>query len=297
MNRRLRLLPVLALIAALPFVASPAGAAGQDPVRVVEGQDVEREYGPIPGNWPAAPTLKWLPPSCGDGGAGSATCDNIPIEVVRPEIGELDDWFMVLEIAFEPADAGDLDIYLWDDAQNGSYIEVSRSAGSGNPEVIKTFTPELGKYNLTVVNWAGPNTGYTLKAYLVVAEFTPPFEVLAPEFTPSDGGSGFGDGSAWSPSPIDYSAVPDDLGPASGGPQFGEIAIHTDDDFAEFGESDFDREISAPAIPAGTRRSLPAPSDVPGLVAFFWLGLVPLILLLLGAFLIRRRSQASMSFA
>lgn len=302
MTRRLALIPVVGMLLLGMVAATPAAA------RLQEGLKISKEIGEVTRDYPgmagSSNLFYWSASGCKN--PGLTHCDTIPLTIVPPQLDQpSNEWLIEVELSWDDPEA-DLDLYIWDTGQtrrddgdpdtNGDQ-RINQSSGSSNPEKVLLYEP-FSELQIVTHLFYGVNLEYTITVRYRELEFGKPFEALAPEFTPGGGADagGFNDTSAWSPAPVDYSAVPDDLGPATG-PQFGEIAIQTDEDFSEFGESDFDREIAAPAIPAGTRRTLSAPSDVPGIVALFWLGLVPLILLALGAFLIRRRSQAAMSFA
>lgn len=303
MRRRMAsLLLALGTLAALVAVAGPADAQGHPMVTVRPGEPVTRSYPPIPGNFPAAPTLNPWPVECEF--EFEHACDNIPITVVPPEgLGPADAFFLQLEIGWDdPQHLGDLDIYLWDEKQieaeagdsSPSYTEMNRSAGSGNPEIIKQLVGSITRMNLVVVNWAGPNLGYTLKASISVVKFDAPFESLAPDFKPTQSN----DDSDAAVAPFDFSSPP----PASGGqapipPTFGEIAVQPDSDL-DFGPSDFDGALAAPPPLTGVASStLRPPRDVPGAVAAFWLGVVPALLVAAAGLLLARRRRDAFATA
>lgn len=285
----------LALVA-----AAPAQAQLRTGIKVVEGQVVEKEYPPIPGSYPVAPTVNWTPGGCNNAAVGNV-CDTVPIEIVVPKLGPVDDFFVTIAVSWpDPTGENDIDIYLWDDEQvkkakgSSGWTEQSRSAGSSNPEVIKQFAPTLGKYNLTVVNWVGPNLGYKVRAFITKVEFDPPFELLAPDLRPPSDSSGKNDTVA----PVDYSATPPPG--ASGGPiapSFGEVPIEPDASL-DFGPSDFAQAIAAPPqIRTGVQANRRPPRPVPGAVAAFWLGGVPLVLTGAAVLVLARRRRESFAFA
>lgn len=293
---------VVAFVALVSFAGlSPASARSQQLVRITEGVTIERSYGPIPGNFPTAPTLNWTPPGCADGATGSATCDLIPLDIVVPKLGPVDDFFVTLEISWDdPAHANDIDIYLWDNEQvkrsQGStgYTRLTYAATSNNPERIKLFVPTMGRYNLTVVNFAGPNVGYKFKASMTVIAFNAPFESLAPDFRPPSESSVTPEQDAVAP--FDYSTPPSDGGSGPAAPAFGEIAVLPDADL-DFGPSDFDGALAAPPpLSTGIRSELRPPRPVAGVIAFFWLGVVPAVLTGAGAAFVLRRRTAAFGF-
>lgn len=302
MTRRLALIPVMGMLLLVMVAATPAAARLQEGLKISKDTgEVSRDY---PGMAGSSNAFYWSASGCKN--PAMMHCDTIPLTIVPPQLDQpSNEWLIEVELSWDDPEA-DLDLYIWDTGQtrrddgdpdtNGDQ-RINQSAGSSNPEKVLLYEP-FSELQIVTHLFYGVNLEYTVTVRYQELEFGKPFEALAPEFTatgPGDGGE-FTDNSAWSPAPVDYSAVPDDF-VAAAAPEFGEIAIETDDDFTEFGASDFDREISAPAIPAGTRRLVAPPGEVPGIVAFFWLGLVPLMVLVLGAFLVIRRSRNAMAFA
>lgn len=157
-------------------------------------ETVEREYPPIPAQEPVSVTVGGVvgPDEC----AVLPSCALVTFEVEPPVIETGDDFYMVLTIGFEAADisdnnvqplkSNDLDTFLYDDGQtaeaegSSGYTEIGSSASGDNPEIIRVYEPLLGTYNLVVQNFAGANTGWTLKAESILGKFTTPFEALAP---------------------------------------------------------------------------------------------------------------------
>lgn len=297
MLRRILLATLTIAALALPGAGLPV-AADEHPAIVVEfGKPVTKTYDTIPGNFPAAPNVNPWPVECANEFA--AVCDNVPITVIPPgDLGESDVYFLSLEVSWDdPEGLNDLDIYLWDDRQieaeagdaSPSYTELNRSASSDNPESIKQLVGSLNKVNLTIVNWAGPNLGYTLEASLSIVEFDPPFESLAPTFSPAGPSD---DGGDFAVTPFDFSTSPAPGIDAPVAPTFGEVPVQPDSEL-DFGPSDFDSALARPPAVTGTPASrLRPPRDVPGIVAAFWLGLVPLVLVGGAGLLIARRRQS-----
>lgn len=304
MTRRWKALATSALLVALALTAAaaPSGAQPREGLTVVEGQTAQGDYPPIPGNYPVAPTVNWTPGGCNDSAIGNV-CDTVPLEIVVPDLGPVDDFYVTIEVSWDdPEGLNDLDIYLWDDTQiqasqgddTPSWTRMNQSATSANPETIRQFSPTLGTYNLTIVNWSGPNLGYTVKAFITVAEFDEPFELLAPNFTaPTESATP----DSVPPPPFDFSAV-DQVQPGPVAPTFGEIPVQPDTEL-DFGPSDFERNLAAPPpLIGGTpASSLRPPREVPGLVAAFWLGGVPTLLVGACAVLLARRRRDAFSYA
>lgn len=167
-----------ALVALGALVAGvPAAADTQEGVTVAEDRPVvDKQYPPIVVSDPATVTLgvNPTPEECAD----LPSCHLVPIDVVVPDVEPADDWVMTVTVSWD--DEADLDVFLWDDAQGGSYEEVGSSATGDNPESFTVFEPDLGRYNLTVINFAGGNLGWKLSAEITVNRFVPPFELLAP---------------------------------------------------------------------------------------------------------------------
>lgn len=302
-SRILRLL--FAVVATAAFSAAPISAAGaftQETI-VVEGlEPLVFEFGPIPGNQPA---VNWFPNGCEDGGGGSTQCDTIPVKVVAPaNIGPADDWYVVFTLTWDNHDINDLDMYLWDNQQikkeqgGSGYSRLDQSATADHPESVKLYAPTRDLYNITVKNWLGPNTGYTITAQMFISPFERPFEVLAPDFSGSSGGGG--DFSDDGPPPVDYSAEAPAGAPQTAPPAFGEVAVGIDDDFADFAPSDFDQQIAAPPAPPRLDPRLTStrpPKDVPALVALFWFAVVPLALIAGAGILLVRHSRSQLALA
>lgn len=295
-----------AVVGLVPVLGVPAGAV-EHPRLVIEGtKATTKSYGPIPGSFPGSPDVQVYPDDCAGATPGiQVFCDNIPLRIVPPAgLGEVDNYFLTVTVSWDdPEGLDDVDIYLFDNRQieteagdpSPYYKQLNRSATSANPEVIKQLGGSLLDLNLVVLNWAGPNLGYTVTASITVVKFDPPFESLAPNFSPSSPG---GSDSSFA-TPFDYSATPppgsSSFSPAA--PLFPEIPITPDTSF-DFGASDFEQSIAAPPqIQTGLRLQRRPPQPVPGLVTAFWFGLVPVALLAGGWFLLMRRRRDSMAFA
>src|SRR5687768_7904307 len=110
-----------ALVTVTLFAATTTAsfAATQPGITVTKGQTTEAEYGPIPGNMPAAPDVNWTPSGCDTAAPGGAQCDRIPVKIpIPPDIDAADDYYVEIAISWDdPEGLNDLDIYFWDNQQ------------------------------------------------------------------------------------------------------------------------------------------------------------------------------------
>lgn len=193
MRRTGALLTVAAVLAAvltasLGPAAGPAGALAREGMTVSEGETVEKAYPGIAGNDPITVTagIHPTPADC----EASPSCDYYPLEVIVPDgfDPEFDEFFLVIEVSWDPTDT-DTDVFFYDDGQlaeaegETGYTELSSSASSANPEVIKTRNATLGRYNIVAVNFAGASTEIRIKVTYNDQDFTTPTEKLAPKPT------------------------------------------------------------------------------------------------------------------
>lgn len=312
--------------AAVVAMSGSASAFMQRTVTIRAGQETRERFNGIPGNYPGTSVVNFTPSGCGNAtntAAAQAVCDRVPLRIeIPPGLDEADDFFAQIEVTWRPsADLNDLDIYLWDNQQiakrndpaSTTFTRLAESAGSTQPEAVALFRPELGDYNLTIINWAGPNLEYTVTARIVIGTFEQPFELLAPsavgdEDEVVEDQSGGGDGP-----PVDFSAdgPGDGFGSGTGDffqapfagdlpPILGQVAVLPDADFSSFSPSTFDRELSAPPptadLPARLA-GLRAPGDVSSAVLVFWFVGLPLALVGAAWVLLMRRSQGAFAAA
>ncbi|MGI8791889.1 MAG: hypothetical protein ACR2H3_01715 [Acidimicrobiales bacterium] len=299
-----------AFAAALVIIApgaftNPASAVTKETLVIKNVGTVVKKFSGIPGQFPLTTAVNWTPVGCADGGPGATQCDKVPISVAPPPgLKDGDDWWIEFEVSWDdPDNLNDLDVYLWDNQQikkasgGTGFTGLDQSASPDNPEKVKLFAPGYDLYNITVLNWAGVNLGYTITATMKQASFDRPFELLAPEYRPpSESPSS---GSASPPPPFDYSAVPPESSPfAPAPPAFGEVALTPDDDFSDFAASDFEQQLAAPPLLDINSRiiSTRPPKPVPAVVTIFWFGLVPAALLGAGAFLLIRHDRDQLVF-
>ena len=302
--------------------AEPAEALMVEPLVIREGPPSSKTYPGIRGSYAGTAAATWTPSGCGNAtntAPAQATCDRVPLDVVPPDVDPADDWFLIIEVTWRPSESAendaqdaqlcDLDIFLYDDNQvarrsnpeSGTFTRMGSSETAGQPETIKTYAPDLGRYNLVVQNFAGVNIDYTVKGWFVIGKFDPPFEALGPVARESGGA----DEEAAS-RPVDLSG--DDVRPAAprgddGAASFvpitqgvlEEVAVLPEGDFESFGEgSSFENRLRAPS-PTGIGGALAAigpPADVSPAIVIFWLVFVPLALAGAGFFVLLRRRPA-----
>jgi hypothetical protein len=186
----------IALLGTSLLVHGAASAFEQESMTVPARATAEAEYPPIAANDPATVTVDHTlvtPDECRQ----LPSCALVPLDIEAPVVDPGDDFYVILTISWDvtdisdnnvqPVKSNDLDTFLYDDGQirensglSAGYTEVGSSASGDMPEVIKAFEPVHGRYNLVVVNFAGGNTGWHLKAESLVGKFDKPIESLTP---------------------------------------------------------------------------------------------------------------------
>jgi hypothetical protein len=325
--RRLLAAASLALVAAaLAGPAGPVSALSQPGLRVVENQTVEQAYGPIPGQNPAPATPPPTPDLVTPDTCRQVTyCDVVPLEVVVPAtLKEEDEFFVHVELTWKtsqiPATAltgdiavNDMDLYVWEDPQGEEFLE--ESASNDVPEQLKMYRPVKGKYQIVVLNYSGPNTGYQLKVSYKPERIVPPFESLEPEFqmpldpvdtaplTPPVDLSEFE-----AAPPPDFSGAPVEPPPPApvAAPEpvvavpLEPVPVEPDPDFAGFDDAEFEESLAAPAETDVLRqrqaRAVGPPTPASGASLLFWLAAVPLALVAAAGVWLARRGSAVLRF-
>lgn len=313
------LLGLLALTPAMPVSALDQTA---NTIRVTENQTVEKEFGPLSTANPApalpapAPKLN-TPESCRQ----ATYCDVIPLEVVLPPtLKKSDEFFVTVSLEWktdrlpgisaggndytEPTDINDLDLYVWNDPVGEE--PAQQSATAAVPEKARLFRPTKGKYSIVVFNYQGPNTGYKLRVEYKPESIVPPFELLAPDFSPVATPPVPYEPPVELPEPepvlpIDHSDVvetpttapapPVETPPAPLTP----VAIEPDPDFTNFADDAFDQQLAAPTTDVLTEKRVkavgpPKPASTTSLV--FWLAIVPLVLVAAAGFWLSKKGSA-----
>jgi hypothetical protein len=172
-------------------VHSPAHAATQPVLKVAFGHDGVLDAGPLVGAFPTSGEANPEPSDCT---VKQPYCDNIPFDVTPPPgVSPGDDWYVVVSSSWEPtgsdpsgnAQVDDIDTFTYDDGQlaggtTKTYTDTGDSASGANPEVIKLYKPQLGRYNLVLANFSGANEAYHVRMHMVISKFDQPFELLAP---------------------------------------------------------------------------------------------------------------------
>ena len=316
------LLGVLALSPAMPVSAldQPGGA-----IQITENQKVEKEFGPIPAQNPVpggvlpAPVPKFnTPEMCKQ----QPFCDVIPLEVVLPPtLKPADEFFVSIALDWKteridgvsagghdyvsPTDVNDMDLYVWDDPVGEE--PAQQSATGKVPEDLRLFRPSKGKYSIVVFNFTGPNTGYKLTVEYKPESIVPPFESLAPEFTPGETPPVPFEPPVELPEetpapPIDTSgadvtppalppAPPAEAAPAPLTP----VMIEPDPDFTNFADDAFDEQLAAPTTDVLIEKQVkavgpPKPASAGSLV--FWLAIVPILLVAAAGIWLSKKGSA-----
>jgi hypothetical protein len=315
--RRLIQFGVLSLlVAALGGPVGTSSALEQTQgLRVEENQTVAQEYQPIPMFNPAPDNPKIKPDDC----RTLPWCDVIPLEVVVPAgLAEDAEFFVRIKLEWEtsnipdnPATGGtravnDLDMYVWDDPQGD--VDQAMAATEQEPEELALFRPTKGRYQIVIVNYLGPNTGYRLTATYKPEPIIPPFESLEPvfELPPLPVEAAIPEPPAELPEPEpaapppDFSGAPVEAPPAPAvepapAPPLEPVAVEADPDFENFDDADFADALAAPAQSNVLRERRarvvvpPQPASTPSLV--FWMAVLPLALAAGGGFWLARRGS------
>jgi len=314
------MLGLLALTPAMPVSALDQAA---NTIRVTENQTVEKDYGPIGSSAPVpglpnpAPKLN-TPERCQQ----ATYCDLIPLEiVVPPTLRPSDEFFVTVTLDWKtsvlpPVSAGghdytkaqevnDLDMYVWTNPTGET--PVQQSSTDTSPEKLRLFRPTKGKYSIVVYNYQGPNTGYRLTVSYKPEKIVPPFESLAPDFTPvATPAEPFEppvDLSASSPTlPIDTSppattatTLPPPPQEAKAPAPLAPVTVDPDPDFSNFNDRAFDQQLAAPTTDVLKQKEAKAvgpPKPASGASLVFWLAIVPLLLMAAGGIWLSRKGSA-----
>ena len=308
------------LLAALGTPRTPVSALAEPGLRIEPNQTIEQEYKPLVGQNPAPTNPLQKPDDC----RTAIYCEVIPLQiVVPPNTDDSLDFVVRAELSWEtqtiPATAAtgssavnDMDLYVWNDPQGAE--PVAAGATQKQPESLRLFRPTKGHYQLVVVNYLGPNTGYRLKINYTTEKLVPPFESLDPSFQPPDIPV---EAPPVAP-PIDLSdvpatppakdkSVPEAPPPPAPAPEpvaapapLAPVPVEPDPDYTNFSNSKFDESLAAP-VQTGVlqekqaRATGPAPPpSAPSLV--FWLAVVPLLLAAGVGFWLTRRGSAVLRF-
>jgi hypothetical protein len=304
------------LMAAVGGPVGPSSALEQTQgLRVGENETVAQEYKPIPVFNPAPDNPKIKPEDC----KTAPWCDVIPLEIVTPpNLPDEMEFFVRVKLEWETENipgnpvtpdtraVNDLDLYVWDDPQGD--VEQAMGASEQEPEELALFRPTKGRYQIVVVNYLGPNTGYRLTATYKPEPIHPPFESLepvfelpplppeAPVFEPPAEVTETEPADA----PPDFSGTPVETPPAPAvtpgpAPNLEPVAVEADPDFERFDDAEFADALAAPVTNDVLQErkarvvAPPEPASAPSVV--FWMAVLPLGLAAGGGFWLTRRGS------
>ena len=300
---------------------APVSALEDPGLRIEPNQTIEQEYKPIVGQNPVPTNPLQKPDDC----RKAIYCQVIPLQiVVPPNTDDSVDFVIRGELSWEtqtipatPATGSsavnDMDLYVWDDPQGTE--PLAAGATQKQPESLRLFRPTKGHYQLVVVNYVGPNTGYRLKLSYTTERLVPPFESLDPSFQPpatpveappaappvdlSDvpAAPPEKDKFVHPPAPPPPAPAPE---PVAAPAPLAPVPVEPDPDYTNFSDSKFDESLAAPAQTdvlqeKQARVTGPAPPASAGSLVF-WLAVVPLLLAAGAGFWLTRRGSAVLRF-
>ena len=300
--------------------ARPVGALDRtaDGIRVTENQTVEKDFPPLSGSEP----LPINPPSplprfnSPDQCRTATYCDTIPLEVVVPAtLKRSDEFYVTVSLEWttsavpptpytKPQEINDLDLYVWDDPPADEPLQ--HSATDAEPEQLRLFRPAKGRYSIVVFNYRGPNSGYRLKVTYKPEKIIPPYESLAPDFTPVAAPAAPFEppvDQADTPAlPIDTSPAPTTATTLAPPPQEAKapaaltpVPVEPDPDFSNFNDSAFDQQLAASAndiLKQKEAKAVGPPRHASRATLVFWLAVVPLLLLAAGGIWLSKKGSA-----
>lgn len=279
-------------------VPQPAGALDQEGFTVSREQPKStRDYQPIVGNNTAgADAPEFGPDGCGTGGALGAACDAIPIEIVRPpEYDDYTPWEVRVTLEWESQQVTDdsvqetqtNDMDLWLYFKSGEQLSSDGATG-GNPEISQFVSPSSDTYYVIINNYAGVNTGYTL-----TVEFVP--EEILPQVTEEDFARPRQPKAPAPPRTTTTTAAPSTtttVGNDDDDDELTAVVVGNDDDFTNIGLTPDDVSESG-LLDAGDPLAVRDSDDAPpasGVALVAWLVAVPVLVLGVGWWLLRRRA-------
>lgn len=296
-----------ALVAAgLGLLSAPAEARSQQRFVVRNGVKASADYPEFTRDLPQSSVSVPDPAQC----MAAEHCDTVPLQIDIPtNIGKGDDYFVELIVEWDERST-DLDVFLWDDKQTkeklrkqpgedgytpdqttSDYTQVANDT-ERRPATMLLKEPRLVNYNLVILNYSGAGFGgasgaYHVRGRMIVNEYTPPVEYEDPE-PASTNSDDIEDEFATTESdnPLDAITGGDANNPFGG---LGQVPVACDPLLCGIGDTDIERDIRAP-IAVDTPRLEEAIAESPGAaVLILWLVVVPVLLALGGAFLLRRR--------
>jgi hypothetical protein len=283
-----RVLSLWAVIALSLFLivaaAGPGAALGRDTIVVKQGQPVERSYPPLAGNDPN-PVLT-TPDQC----RSAPSCDTIPLVIEVPTgLGVSDDFYVRLTLIWNDGgkvngqQANDMDLRLYYKTTN-----IARAKTADQPEVLLVYRPVDKDYAVTVLNYTGPNTGYSLRAEMLTESVGAPGEFQEPSGPPPD----LSEGSE-PPSSSSISAAP--ASPPTGGEALAGPVATADEALLKLGQSSGQLSkflgASGDLQNLGQQESAP-PKPVTPTQVVLWAGVFPITLVAAGGAWLKFRSAA-----
>lgn len=291
----------------LGLLSTPAEARSQQRFVVRNGVRTSADYPEFIRDLPQSSVGAPDPAQC----VAAEHCDTIPVQIDIPtNIGKGDDYFVELVVEWDDKFT-DLDIFLWDDTQTkeklrknpgedgytpdqttSDYTQVANDT-ERRPATLLLKEPRLVNYNLVVLNYAGGGFGgasgaYHVRARMIVNVYTPPEEYKDDDPISSTDSDDIEDEFATTESD-------DPLADITGGDannpfgNLGNVHVACDPLLCRIGDSDINDDLKRP-LPVDVPRLAEAVAESPGAaVLILWLVVLPALLALGGAFLLRRR--------
>jgi hypothetical protein len=326
LRRSSAILTALVLLGAAlsALVASPANGLAQDPIVLHPNDLLEVNYDPIllpnPANEADDPeTCKTAP-----------YCYTIPLHLDRPAGMSPDEEFtirvrMSWQVDVEDVEvpvqgevtSNDLDLKIWNSPytandERGEPTEPVNEGGAtgAQPEKTSMNTPPKNDYYLVVTNFIGLNRGFKLTLTWEPEVFASPFEdlgdgarptdlsaettAITPSFASPDAGF-----AAVSPSSDFFgdSITGDVDATVTDTPRLSPIVVNPDDFIDDAGNTDLEKDLldEARALSARPASLVRPAKPVSAALVIFWLGVVPLLLIIAAAVYLRRRRPAALS--
>lgn len=224
-------------------------------------------------------------------------CDTIPVQIPTPDVPRGAGYKLIFKA--DNTDGADLDVIFWDNKQlkdkygkcqpgeqcydplESDYTDiiVATDPQNGGPTQNGVYVigePDLIDYNITVLNFSGTSTGYTIYMELQVESFVPPSEVLPPDnnrvATPSRPTT-----TGKTPSGTTPSGAEPAVGDPTDLPTLNDLLIERDPDLQAIQDQNLADQLKAPAsqISQIGRVDTGPPPPVSGLTLLLWLGAVP----------------------
>jgi len=297
----------------------PAAADTDEPITAQEGKTVTAHEPPITGTYQGGNLGIYADPDlCADPGQG---CVILPIKVPKPKIaGETTaikikiSWTNDQLVLNGLAATSDLDFYLYhlpptreewgceptgpcEDPGATSWTPSTYGQSTANPDTLTLADPG-GNLQLVVANAIGVSNGFDVAVEYISAPAGSVFESL------DNGTFGSGDTSG---APTNFSGIdntvpsafapPIDAGPSL--PTFAPQVIGADPSLSGLGLNPIDQAIKDEnnRLFGVTRRTVRAARSASGFAVLMAMGVFPLVVVALGAFVVLRRRPATLTLA